>query len=222
MSQRRWGVVQFPGSNCDHDTLKALSQISHITPVLHWHEEAISPGAYEVIILPGGFSFGDYLRAGAIAKQSEAMRSLPEAVKAGAHCMGICNGFQILLEAKLLPGFLHVNSHLRFVSETSELEISAEAFPWFKKSEKGQRMRYPIAHRFGNFQISKMDASEAETVLRYIENPNGSFNNTAGIYRKEGKGSYFGLMPHPERASFEALRLVDGLFVFQNAAEALA
>lgn len=222
MSSRLWAVVQFPGSNCDHDTLKTFQRVEGITPVLHWYDEPIKKHQYEVIALPGGFSFGDYLRAGAIAKQSEAIRSLPEAVDAGAHCIGICNGFQILLEAKLLPGFLHVNSHLRFVSEVTELEIVGEAFPWIPKSEKGKQVRYPIAHRFGNFQISKMGASEIDPVMKYCDNPNGSYHDIAAIYRREGKGSYLGLMPHPERASFEAIRLTDGCSLWQNAKEALS
>lgn len=219
---RKWAVVQFPGSNCDHDTVKAFERVAGVSTVLHWHENVLPLNEYEVIALPGGFSFGDYLRAGAIAKQSEAIRSLDAAVQAGAHCVGICNGFQILLEAKLLPGFLHVNSHLRFVSETVQVKISSEAFPWFSKDDVGKIVSYPIAHRFGNYQVSKVEQGDLQPVLQYVENPNGSIQSVAGIYRKVGRGSYLGMMPHPERASFEALRLTDGLSLWNQAARALA
>jgi phosphoribosylformylglycinamidine synthase I len=226
LSKRLWAVVQFPGSNCDHDTLKVFEHLSRtysdIEAVLHWHEEPIKKNQYEVIALPGGFSFGDYVRAGAIAKLSPAVENLQEVVEAGAHLIGICNGFQLLLEKKMLPGYLHVNSHLRFISTTVELEIIDEAFPWFSKKDIGSVVRYPIAHRFGNFQVPKIDTAELHPVLKYKNNPNGSFESTAGIYRKAGKGSMFGLMPHPERASFEALRLVDGMKMFKTAAESLA
>lgn len=222
MSLRRWGVIQFPGSNCDHDALKVFETLPEINPVLHWHEDPIVKNQYEVLVIPGGFSFGDYLRAGAIAKLSPAMQSLPEAVDAGLHVMGICNGFQILLESKILPGFLHVNSHLRFISANVDLKITKEAFPWFRKEDVGTIVRYPVAHRFGNYQLKRIDVAEVDPVLQYCDNPNGSAKDIAGIYRKEGKGSVFGLMPHPERAAFEALRLTDGIRVFKNAVEALA
>jgi phosphoribosylformylglycinamidine synthase len=224
-AKRRWAVVQFPGSNCDHDVLAVWKSLSRenpeIEPVLHWHEDAIAKGQYQLIVLPGGFSYGDYLRAGAIAKLSEALRDLEEVIEAGSHVMGICNGFQILLETRLLPGYLQVNQSLRFISETTPLEIVSEAFPWFSKREVGQVVRFPIAHKFGNYQVSKMDQKEMRKVLSYVENPNGSFESTAGIYRILGKGSVFGLMPHPERAFFEDLRLVDARALWKNAVELL-
>ncbi|MBN8555559.1 MAG: phosphoribosylformylglycinamidine synthase subunit PurQ [Deltaproteobacteria bacterium] len=224
-STRRWAVVQFPGSNCDLDTFKTFQAIAestgNIEVIMHWHEEPIQKNQYEVIALPGGFSFGDYLRAGAIAKLSAAVQNLEDVVEAGAHLIGICNGFQILLEQKLLPGYLQVNSHLRFISKTENVEIAAEAFPWFSKEDVGAVVRYPIAHRFGNYQLQKIDLAEFHPVLKYQQNPNGSYESTAGIYRKLGKGSLFGLMPHPERAAFEALKLADGLKMFQRAEENL-
>lgn len=219
--KRRWAVVQFPGSNCDHDALKALQIFPQVNASFHWHEEPIKKNQYEVIVLPGGFSFGDYLRAGAIAKLSAAMASLPEAIEAGAHVMGICNGFQILLEARLLPGYLQVNQNLRFISEDAPLMICAEAFPWVTAKDKGKSVSFPIAHRFGNYQLSKMDRDEVKPILKYEKNPNGSYQDIAGVYRQLGKGSVFGLMPHPERASFEALRNADGVAFWKNAVENL-
>lgn len=223
---RLWAVVQFPGSNCDQDAFKVFQNLardfSELKPVMHWHEDPIVPQQYQVIVLPGGFSYGDYLRAGAIAKISPALQNLEAVVRGGAHVMGICNGFQILLEARLLPGYLQVNQSLRFISDHVELKIHSEAFPWFSKQDIGSKVRYPIAHKFGNYQLSKMDKADLNSVLKYEHNPNGSFESTAGVYRSIGKGSVFGLMPHPERAAFEALRMQDGLKLWRNAAEVLA
>lgn len=214
-------VIRFPGSNCDHDALRALQLEPDISARYHWYQEKIQPGAYQIILIPGGFSFGDYLRAGAIAKLSPAMESLNEAVEAGANVLGICNGFQILIEARMLPGYLTVNKNLKFISRAVRLRIENSAFPWIRKSDIGKTITTPIAHRFGNFQISKMDRSELNPVFKYEENPNGSIEDIAGIYRSVGKGSVMGLMPHPERASFSPLRLSDGKLFWKNAAEAL-
>ncbi len=218
----RAAVIRFPGSNCDHDALRALSETSGVSAEYHWHEDEVPKNRYQLIVIPGGFSFGDYLRAGAIAKLSKAMLSLPEAVDAGAHVLGICNGFQILLEARLLPGYLQVNSHLRFVSRQTELRIEKKAFPWIGQKDLGKTLRVPIAHRFGNFQVGKMDLPELDVVFKYTQNPNGSFQDIAGIYRPVGQGSIMGMMPHPERASFPALGLADGRMLWKNAVEALS
>jgi phosphoribosylformylglycinamidine synthase I len=217
-----WAILQFPGSNCDADALKAVR--SHATcPVeYHWHDQPIAPEQFDVVIIPGGFSFGDYLRTGAIAKISQAMRSLPAAIEEGAHVLGICNGFQILLEARLLPGILKVNHHLKFVSKTVECQVVGEAFPWFGAEDQSRILKMPVAHGFGNFQAPKMDLAEAQVALRYMQNFNGSYDSIAGVYRRLGKGSILGLMPHPERASFEDLRLSDGRLFWTNAARALA
>lgn len=212
-----WAVLQFPGSNCDADALKAVRATTSVTCDFHWHAEPILLGQYQVIILPGGFSFGDYLRTGAIAKLSPSVKSLPAAIEAGAHVLGICNGFQILLEARLLPGVLKVNHHLRFVSKNAECVIEDEAFPWFRLADKGNILKMPIAHGYGNFQAPKMDLKESSAVLKYRDNPNGSVDSIAGIYRRMGAGSVMGLMPHPERASFQDLQLNDGACFWQNA-----
>jgi len=216
-----WAVIQFPGSNCDADALKAVRAATSVNCNFHWHADPIVPGQYQVIIIPGGFSFGDYLRTGAIAKLSPAVKSLPAAIEAGAHVLGICNGFQILLEARLLPGVLKVNHHLGFVSKNAECMIEEEAFPWFRAEDRGTVMKLPIAHGYGNFQAPKMDLKESSAVLKYQENPNGSVDSIAGIYRKLGKGSVMGLMPHPERASFADLMLNDGSLFWKNAESCL-
>lgn len=222
MSRQRWAVVVFPGSNSDHDLIKAFRLCPQVDVVYHWYEDEIKPGDYQVIGLPGGFSFGDYLRAGAIAKLSPAIQSLPEAVEAGAHVIGICNGFQILLEMRMLPGYLQMNEKLKFISRSVECEIQSEIFPWFKKENEHQKIRLPIAHRFGNYQCSPLDRSEIQVALRYSENPNGSLEAIAGIYRQMGKGSLLGLMPHPERSSYEDIGVFDSQLFWKNAQEALA
>lgn len=213
--KRRWTVIQFPGSNCDADALKAIRLFSDIETSYHWHQDPIPKKHYEVIIIPGGFSFGDYLRAGAIAKLSAAMASLPDAIEAGAHVLGICNGFQILVEARLLPGFLHVNQNLRFISKVVELSPTEDAFPWFKKSQ--DVWRFPIAHRFGNYQVPAVERRSLVAPLRYTDNPNGSFESIAGVYRPLGSGSILGMMPHPERACFPEIDLADGAKLFRSA-----
>lgn len=222
MKAQKWAVIIFPGSNCDRDLMKAFGILPNVEVVPHWYEDQIPPDTYQVIGIPGGFSFGDYLRAGAIAKLSPALQDLPDLVEKGANVIGICNGFQILLEMRLLPGFLQVNESLNFISRTVECEITHEAFPWFRSEDVGKRISIPIAHRFGNFQCSMMDRSDLQAVLRYVENPNGSKESIAGIYRKHGKGSLFGLMPHPERASFSELGLDSSKLFWKNVAEALS
>ncbi len=222
---KSWAVIQFPGSNCDHDAYRVLQALSQefqsFKAVMHWHDDPVEPGQYEVIILPGGFSYGDYLRAGAIARLSRALEHFSDCVEAGAHVLGICNGFQILLEMRLLPGYLQVNESMRFISKTSALTVCGEAFPWLTQSDRTSSFHFPIAHRFGNYHASEIDRSEVHPVLVYDENPNGSWESTAGIYRRLGKGSLLGLMPHPERAFFSVTRNSEGRRFFTNAVEGL-
>jgi phosphoribosylformylglycinamidine synthase len=215
-------VIQFPGSNCDADAYRALEATNGIRVRYHWYQEPLKPGADSIILLPGGFSFGDYLRAGALAALSPAVQSLPEAIEAGAHVLGICNGFQMLLEARLLPGYLQVNESMRFVSQHSEIKLAAACFPWVSEELVGKVVRFPIAHRFGNYQVPSIDHAELSIACEYVNNPNGSFKNIAGIYRSMGKGSVMGMMPHPERASFAALRLEDGKMFWAQAVRALS
>lgn len=219
---QHWGIIQFPGSNSDLDAYRVFEQIPGIKVSYHWHEDPIQKDDYQVMVIPGGFSFGDYLRTGAIAKLSNAVQSLPEAIEAGMHVIGICNGFQILLEARLLPGMLQVNKNLKFISKKIDCEIVQPAFPWFQGSDVGKTLQLPIAHGCGNYQIKPVDLSEVQAAITYKENPNGSFQNIAGVYRSLGKGSIFGLMPHPERAALEFLHRRDGELFWKNAKELLA
>lgn len=211
-----WAVVQFPGSNCDADAFRAL-QVFNSDVKMHWHDEPIEEGQYDLICLPGGFSFGDYLRAGSLAKLSLAIANLESVIQAGAHVIGICNGFQILLEKKILPGALTLNQDRHFVSKTVETKITEEAFPWFKNSDIGKPLKLPMAHKYGNYKITAVNRAEVTSPITYALNPNGSTDAIAGVYRKIGQGSAFGLMPHPERASFEALGLMDGSLFWENA-----
>lgn len=215
----RVGIIQFPGSNSDLDALKALRPFSDQVS-LHWHEDSLEKARYDLIILPGGFSFGDYLRAGSLAKCSNAVKNLEQVVEAGAHVLGICNGFQILLEMQLLPGVLIMNESRLFISRVEEIEITEEAFPWFRASDVGRRLKLPIAHRYGNYRITPVNRKEVRSPIQYAENPNGSVEAIAGVYRSLGAGSVFGLMPHPERASFEAIGLQDGSLFWKNATQA--
>lgn len=219
---QHWGIIQFPGSNSDLDAYRVFEQIPGIKVSYHWHEDSIQKDDYQVMVIPGGFSFGDYLRTGAIAKLSNAVQSLPEAIEAGMHVIGICNGFQILLEARLLPGMLQVNKNLKFISKKIDCEIVKPAFPWFQESDVGKTLELPIAHGCGNYQIKAVDLSEVQAAITYKENPNGSFQNIAGVYRSLGKGSIFGLMPHPERAALEFLHRRDGELFWKNAKQLLA
>lgn len=217
-----WAVVQFPGSNSDTDAYRVCTQLPATKVTMHWHDEPIQKNQYHVIILPGGFSYGDHLRAGAIAKFSKALENLEEVIEAGAHVLGICNGFQILLECRLLPGFLQVNESLHFISRQETIEIKTPVFPWFTPDNKDQKLRLPIAHSFGSYQVSDVDRSEIKVVLKYQNNPNGSREDIAGVYRKMGKGSVLGMMPHPERQALPGLQNRDGWLFWENARKALS
>ncbi|TVQ80380.1 MAG: phosphoribosylformylglycinamidine synthase I [Bradymonadales bacterium] len=217
----RWAVLKFPGSNGEGDALKALSAYP-VKLVEHWHEDPIQVGDYELLILPGGFSYGDYLRAGAIAKHAPALKNLHEVISEGCHVMGICNGFQILLEARLIPGFLQVNSSLKFISDMVDCHLNHAVEPWIRKEDCGKRLKLPVAHRFGNYQVSRVDRSELVAALTYEVDLNSSVDQIAGVYRSIGRGSVFAMMPHPERAAFEALGANDGRLFFDNAFEFLS
>jgi len=213
----KWAVIQFPGSNSDLDAYRVFERLPGIQPVMHWSEDPIPIGEYQVILLPGGFSYGDYLRAGAIAKLAPAVQSLEAAIEEGAHVIGICNGFQVLLESRLIPGVLQANSVGHFISRFEDCSIEDHAFPWFQKEDVGKTLKLPIAHGYGNYQVKPVDRSEISAVLKYKTNPNGSLDSIAGVYRSLGKGSVLGLMPHPERASFSVLPRHDGDLFWKNA-----
>jgi phosphoribosylformylglycinamidine synthase len=211
----RVGVVVFPGTNCDMDTYHALRLVGH-DPVYLWHKEHDLKNV-DVVILPGGFSYGDYLRAGAIARFSPIMNEIIDFAKKGGYVLGICNGFQILLEAGLLPGAMLPNITNSFICKEVFLEVINNNTLFFKNYKVGEILKMPIAHKEGRYYISKRELEELkennQIVLKYYgENPNGSLENIAGIINK--KGNVMGLMPHPERAVEEILGSTSGLNLF--------
>lgn len=211
------GVVVFPGSNCDHDAWYAVSQILGQPAEFIWHN-ATSLGDVDVVILPGGFAYGDYLRCGALAKFSPVMRAVKRFAQEGGVVLGICNGFQVLTESGLLPGALVRNANLRFVCRTVPVEIASAASPFTQEARKGQMLRLPVAHGEGCYIADKgtLDELEAEdrVVLRYRENPNGSMRDIAGIVNRAR--NVMGMMPHPERASDALLGGTDGLAILSS------
>jgi phosphoribosylformylglycinamidine synthase subunit PurQ / glutaminase len=227
-------VIQFPGSNCDLDALEILKKTIKVPTVLVWHKD-LKHDQYDGYVLPGGFSYGDYLRAGAIAATSPGLEIIREATDGGKPVLGICNGFQILVEAGILPGAVLRNTGLRFVCRWVRLRIESTRTPFTKLANKGEIMRVPIAHNEGRYYLDKDQLAELEgneqIILRYVNennvptdesNPNGSMDNIAGICNK--KGNVMGLMPHPERASLPILspdNHPEGRVVFDSMLETL-
>jgi phosphoribosylformylglycinamidine synthase I len=213
----KFGVVVFPGSNCDHDAWFAVSNNLGQQAEFIWHDAA-SVGDVDAIILPGGFAYGDYLRCGAIAKFSPVMQSVRKFAAAGGLVLGICNGFQILAESGLLPGALVRNRGLKFICKRVPLRVETTNSQFTLLAEKGQRLVMPIAHGEGCYIADDrtLDQLEAEdrVVLRYIENPNGSMRNIAGILNEQR--NVMGLMPHPERVTEPLMGSSDGLVIFQS------
>ncbi|MEY2483654.1 MAG: phosphoribosylformylglycinamidine synthase subunit PurQ / glutaminase [Verrucomicrobiota bacterium] len=222
----RFAVIQFPGSNCDQDCLAALNEIAGLQAEYVWHKKTSLDG-FDAIVLPGGFSYGDYLRCGAIARFSPIMPSVVEQARNGKPVIGICNGFQILCEIGLLPGALVRNRSLHFVCEmiTTRVEVADSAFT--HGCAQGTVLRMPVAHGEGCFFADESTLQELndrrQIILRYTTadgrveasaNPNGSVENIAGICNRDG--NVFGLMPHPDRACEERLGSVDGLRIFQS------
>jgi len=195
------GVVIFPGSNCDRDVKWATQGCLGIPTRFLWHESRDLAGL-DAVVLPGGFSYGDYLRCGAIARFAPVLQSLVEFVENGGKVLGICNGFQVLTELGLLPGALTRNENLNFICEDVVLKISSSNKGWFKEKKIGDKLILPIAHGEGRYQCSADTLNKLQQddliALRYINNPNGSIDNIAGITNLSG--NVFGLMPHPERA----------------------
>jgi phosphoribosylformylglycinamidine synthase subunit PurQ / glutaminase len=219
----RFGVVVFPGSNCDHDAWYATSQnLGHEADFI-WHDSATLPPV-DAIILPGGFSYGDYLRCGAIAKFSPVMNAVRKFARDGGLVLGICNGFQILVESGLLPGALMRNRGLKFVCRTVELRVETTDSPFTSAARRGQVLRVPIAHGEGCYYADDrtLDELEAEdrVVFRYVDNPNGAHRDIAGILNQDR--NVMGMMPHPERASDPLMGSTDGLVVFQSMVGAFA
>ena len=214
-------VVQFPGSNCDKDTLHVLSSIPGLNAKLIWHNE-FNDDSFDAAILPGGFSFGDHLRAGAIAAHSNAMQTIRKMADDEKPILGICNGFQILIEAGLLPGALLRNASLRFVCKWANLQIENTETAFTCSFVKNAKVRMPIAHNEGRFfadNDSLLTLKEAkQIVLRYTdENPTGTIDNIVAVSNDDA--NVVGMMPHPERASSPLLGGSDGLKVFESMME---
>jgi phosphoribosylformylglycinamidine synthase len=227
----KFGVVVFPGSNCDHDAFYAIGNILHKPVEFIWHQSEDLAGC-DAVILPGGFAYGDYLRTGAIARFSPVMKSVEKFAKSGGMVLGICNGFQILLEAGLLPGAMMRNSGLRFICRQVHVRIEQTGTPFTSSATKGQLLKMPIAHSDGSYNVDESTLAELENrrqiLFRYTNedgtndeagNPNGSVHNIAGICNRERNVA--GLMPHPERAVESALGSADGLVIFQSMVAAL-
>lgn len=211
------GVVVFPGSNCDHDAWFTVSHDLHHQAEFIWHDSD-SVGDVDLVILPGGFAFGDYLRCGAIAKFSPVMNAVKEFARQGGYVLGICNGFQVLTESGLLPGALVRNASLKYICRTVLLEVVTTNTPFTRNAVKGQTLRIPIGHGEGCYVADEqtLDRLEAEdrVVLRYRENVNGSLRNIAGIVNEQR--NVMGLMPHPERAAHPLLSNTDGLVILNS------
>ena len=212
----RIGVTIFPGSNCDHDTLFAIERAG-AEPIELWHADADLKGV-DAVIVPGGFSYGDYLRPGAIARFAGVMEPLEAFAKEGGTVLGVCNGFQVLCEAQLLPGALLQNTHMRFVCDRVRVRVEATDTPWTTGCDGGEELTLPVAHNEGNFFVDSdtLDRLEDEgrVVMRYLENPNGSLNDIAGICN--ASRNVVGVMPHPERVSDNTLGSDKGLKVFES------
>lgn len=226
-----FAVVVFPGSNCDHDAYHAVKHVLGQSARFLWHKETSLQGA-DVVILPGGFSHGDYLRTGAVAKFSPVMAAVRSFAAAGGPVIGICNGFQILLEAGLLPGAMLRNAGLKFRCEHVHVRVEQTDTPFTTRCTKGQVLKLPIAHGEGNYfadpeTIERLE-ERGQVVFRYTTaagevapeaNPNGSVNAIAGICNEAR--NVVGLMPHPERACETALGSADGLLLFESVVESL-
>ena len=218
MSNFTVGIVVFPGSNCDRDMLWALEGCLGIKTKFIWHESS-DISEVDAIVLPGGFSYGDYLRCGAVARFSPLINSLDDFVKTGRRVIGICNGFQILTESGFLPGALTTNKNLDFICDDCELEIITSKGSWFNSSNN--KINLPIAHGEGRYFCDEdtfKELSDNDLIaLRYLRNPNGSSYDIAGVINKEG--NVLGLMPHPERACDSTLGGNDGLYTLKSLIE---
>lgn len=208
------GVITFPGSNCDEDCRYSLSQLEGVTVSKLWHKDTPTLSDYDLVVLPGGFSYGDYLRTGAMAAISPIMSVVKEFASQGGKVLGICNGFQILCESGLLPGALVRNTKLGFVCKEVVVEVE-EPGHWTGSLERGSQLKLPIAHGEGRFVVDPTTYSEMkknhQIVLRYQEDVNGSFERIAGITNKEK--NVCGMMPHPERAT--DLKSRDGMKIWR-------
>ncbi len=221
------GIIVYPGSNCDADAMHVSKEVMGFETDYIWHADKKFKKEYDLIIIPGGFSYGDYLRSGAIARFANIMDEVIKHANQGGYLLGICNGFQILLEANLLPGAMLRNNHLKFRCEYVNLRVENNNTPFTNKAEKGQMLRIPIAHMDGNYYADAKTIEELnnnnQIILRYVNedgvvtdeaNPNGAIQNIAGIVNK--KGNICGMMPHPERAAECMLGSDDGRMIFES------
>ncbi|MBV8140704.1 MAG: phosphoribosylformylglycinamidine synthase subunit PurQ [Verrucomicrobia bacterium] len=224
-------VVQFPGSNCDQDCLRALTDGLHLPAEYVWHKQTSLSG-FDAVVLPGGFSYGDYLRCGAIARFSPIMRAVVRSAKEGMPVIGLCNGFQILCEAGLLPGALIRNQSLRFVCQSIWLRVETGDTPFTANLQGRRVLKMPIAHGEGSYFVDERSLetleSKNQVVFRYVDetgdvtagsNPNGSIHNIAGICNEAR--NVLGMMPHPDRAWDRKLGSEDGKLIFGSLAETL-
>jgi phosphoribosylformylglycinamidine synthase len=228
----KFGVVVFPASNCDHDAYHVLGSVAHQPTTFLWHESHDLENC-DAIIIPGGFAFGDYLRTGAIARFSPVMESVSKFAASGGLVLGICNGFQVLCEAGLLPGALMRNAGLKFICKFVHMRVEATDTPYTQACSPGEVLRVPIAHMEGNYfcdaQTLERLQRDERIVFRYCDsggrataeaNPNGALDNIAGICN-EGR-NVLGLMPHPERASEKELGSAEGFRIFESLVGAMA
>lgn len=215
-------VIVFPGSNCDRDAAVALEHVTGSKPAMVWHGDTVLPPV-DLVVLPGGFSYGDYLRSGAMASVSPIMAEVKRHAEQGRALLGICNGFQVLTETGLLPGVLMRNADLLFVCKTVPLIVTNASSIFTSHYREGQQISVPVAHHDGNYfaDDETLDRLEGEgrVAFRYADNPNGSINDIAGILSEAG--NVLGMMPHPERVVDAALGGEGGIALFTSAVEAL-
>ena len=219
----RSAVITFPGSNCDRDMAVALEQVSGTAPHRVWHGDADLPDGLDFIALPGGFSYGDYLRSGAMAANSPILAAVKKQAERGVPVLGVCNGFQVLTEAGLLPGALMRNAQITFVCRTVELEVANSQSLFTGGYESGQRIHIPVAHHDGNYYADEdtLDRIEGDgrVAFRYVQNCNGSSRDIAGVLN--AAGNVLGMMPHPERAIEDAHGGTDGRALFESVVKSL-
>ena len=217
-------VLVFPGSNCDRDLAVAIEQVTGRAPAMVWHRETVLPDGTGLIAIPGGFSYGDYLRSGAMAARSPIMGAVSEAAGRGVPVLGVCNGFQVLTEAGLLPGALMRNAGLHFVCRSVGLKVENSQSIFTSAYQSGEEISVPVAHHDGNYQADTetLDRLEGEgrVAFRYTGEVNGSARNIAGILNAQG--NVLGMMPHPERALEPAHGNTDGRRLFEGLLEAVA
>jgi phosphoribosylformylglycinamidine synthase len=216
-------VIVFPGSNCDRDMAVAIEQASGTKPIMLWHRETEIPAGVDLIAVPGGFSYGDYLRSGAMASRSPVMAAVKAAADRGVFVLGVCNGFQVLTESGLLPGALMRNAGIHFVCRDVALTVENSQSAFTARYQAGERIAIPVAHHDGNFfaDSATLDRLEGEgrVAFRYAESVNGSARDIAGILNEAG--NVLGMMPHPERACEPAHGNTDGARLFQGLVEGL-